>query len=95
MTTFPAIRLRTSPTPIGRRPGVLFDGINLQAKKASNDVEYPDVGVIFSIHSFFITFAKIFLRSEVAVPYCDEVRILHHPSTSIPDDPDPHFVAIA
>ena len=50
------------------------------------------VGVIFSIHSFFITSPKIFLRSEVAVPYCDEVRILRHPSASFPDGPDPPFV---
>ena len=35
ITTFPVIRHRASPTPIGRAPGFLFSGINQLAMKAS------------------------------------------------------------
>ena len=49
--TFPAILLKTSPTPIGRNPGFLSKGINLQALNASRDVADSSS----SIQSFFIS----------------------------------------
>ena len=35
ITTFPAIRRKTSPTPIGRTPGFLFSCINQLAANTS------------------------------------------------------------
>ena len=39
-TTFPAIRYRASPTPIGRTPGLLFGGINRLVVKVLNYCQY-------------------------------------------------------
>ena len=84
----PAIRRDTSPTPISC--GFLFKGIILHAINASKDVVPFGIGVISSIHSLFIISA--FCRSIVSAPKAFEHIMRLHPSGSIPECPEPHFI---
>jgi len=63
VTTFPAILLRISPTPIGQRPGFLSRGISRDASSASIDLEFT-----FSVHSLFIIKANVLHRSDELAP---------------------------
>ena len=61
ITTFPAIRRRTSPTPIGRAPRFLFSGINRLAVKASKLLYVCEFErCIFVLHNRFTKFLWIF-----------------------------------
>ena len=89
--TFPAILLKTSPTPIGRNPGFLSKGINLQTVNASRDVVVSSS----SMQSLFISWANVLRKSVDDVQNTLEVKILRHPSASRSDGPDPPFVDVA
>ena len=56
--TFPAILLKTSPTPIGRNPDFSSKGINLQAVNSWRDVAVS----CFSIQGLFITWANFLCK---------------------------------
>ena len=68
ITTFPAIRWSTSPTPIGLRPGFLFRDINLHAIKASNDWFSEFTAEYFDNISYWFT--KIAARNDFEVNIC-------------------------
>ena len=58
ITTFPAIRSRTSPAPIRRTPGFLFSGINRLAVKASKLFSVPEFErCMFVLNNCFTNFA--------------------------------------
>ena len=58
ITNFPAIRRRTSPTPIGRTSGFLFSGINRLAVKASKLLSVPEFErCMYVLHNHFTKFA--------------------------------------
>ena len=65
LTTFPVIRRRTSPTPIGRPPGLLFSGFNRLAVKASKLLPVSEFeGGMFVLHKRFTKFAVDIRRSK-------------------------------
>ena len=88
--TFPAILLKTSPTPIGRNPGFLSQGINIQAVNASTDVVVSSS----SMQSLFISWANALRKSLDDVSNSLEVKILRHPSVSRAGGPDSPFVKV-
>ena len=75
---------------MGRNPGFLSKGINLQAKKASKLSEFSLV-----LHSFLLMYASAVHKSSLLFPNPLEVRILLQPTASNPDGPDPPFVLAA
>ena len=79
-TTFPAIRLRISPTPIGRSPWFLSKGIIPHAMRSSK--EDPSS---FSKHSYLVKDAIAPQRSAELPPNQFEANILRQPSASSPD----------
>ena len=69
ITAFPAIRRRTSPTPIGRTPGFLFSGINRLAVKASKLLSVSEFEkCMFVLHNRFTKFAMD-VRSSKGITY--------------------------
>ena len=69
ITTFPAIRRRTPPTPIGRNPGFLSKGMSLQAKNAPSAVSSLVLSTgSFSVHIFLMALANALLKSALLVP---------------------------
>ena len=55
ITVFPVIRRRTSPTPIGRTTGVLFNGINRLAVNASKLLSVSEFErCMFALHNLFM-----------------------------------------
>ena len=89
ITALPMTLLRISPTPIGRRPGNLFNGIRRHARRDSRDeLRFP------MVHSFLATNAielqRLVEQSLKELPS----NILFHPSESIPEGPDPPVVLI-
>ena len=89
-TTFPAIRLRISPTPIGRSPGFLFKGISRHARKASKEN-----AASFSKNSFLVSNTIALQRSaELSLKQFD-ANIQRQPSASSPNGPEPPLVLIA
>ena len=91
---FPDTRLNAPPTPIGLNPRFLLRDIKLHATKLSKDAQLLLFN-IFLIHNFLTSSAIALQRSDVAVPKHDETIILHHPSTSSRNGPEPPVVLIA
>ena len=89
-TTFPVIRLRILPTPIGCSPGFLSMGISRHARKASK----KDASS-FSEHSFLVKDAIALQRSDELSPKRFDANILCQPSAPSPDGPEPPLVLIA
>ena len=63
MTISPAIRLKTSHTHVGLKPGLLTSGTSRHAKIFSS--ELSDIS---SLHTFFTISANVFLRSVPQSP---------------------------
>ena len=90
-TTLLAIQRKTSPIPIGRSPGFLFNGINLHASNASNDDDRSSV-----VQSSFMTSANVLHKMYELLPNWSDVKILFQPSASRPEGPAaPLFLSIA
>jgi len=88
MTAFPTIRRKTSPTPIGLRPGFLSNGINLHERKAS-------MVSFCSVQSFLATLAIDWQRLSELSPKELLSNIRLHPSESRFEGPEPPFVRSA
>ena len=88
--TLPAFLRKTTPTPIGRIPGFLSNGIKRQDRKA-----YIVWVSTRSVHNFRTTFANTLRRSLADVSKLLEARILRQPSASITDGLEPPLVLIA
>ena len=88
--TFQAIRLRISPTHIGRSPGFLSKGISRHARKASK----MDASR-FSEHNFLVKDAITLQRSYELSPKQFDANILRQPLASTPNGPEPPLVLIA
>ena len=88
-TTFPAIRLRISLTPIVHIPGFLSKGISRHARKASREdaSSFPE-------HSFLVKDAITLQRSGELSPKQFDANILRQPSASSPDGAEPSLVLI-
>ena len=82
-----AIRCRTSPMPIGRRPEFLSSGISRHARNASKDADWFSMLQIVSITSAnaLHIFIEIFTN-------CFHVKFRFQPSASMPDSPAPPWV---
>ena len=88
--TLLAILCKTSPTPMGRSPGFLSDGIKRQERKASIVWVWTR-----SVDNFWTTFSNVLRRSILDVPKLLEARILRQPLASMPDGPESLLVPIA
>ena len=89
-TTLPTIRLRISPTPIGRSPGCLSKGTSQHARKASKEDASS-----FSKHSFLVKDAIALQRSDKLSPKQFDANILRQPSAFSPYGSEPPLVLIA
>ena len=77
ITTFPTIRRRTSPTPVGCTPGFLFSGINRLAVEASKLLSVSEFErYIFVLHNRFTKFAMDVRSSKGWEPNWLETKIL-------------------
>ena len=96
ITTFPAIRRRTSPTSIGRTPGFLFSGTNRLAVKVSELLSVSEFErCILALPSRFMKFAMNVRNSKGLEPNWLETKILRQLSASSPDGPHTPLVFIA
>ena len=64
-TTLPAIRRRTSPIPMGRRPGLLSSGITRNARNASKNADWFSM-----LQIFLMTSENALHRSKELFPKC-------------------------
>ena len=89
-TTLPAIRPRTPPISIGRRPGFLSSGVNRHAKNASKDADWFSM-----LQIFLITSANPLYRSIELFPNRFDVKIRFQPSAPMSDGPEPPWALTA
>ena len=77
ITSFPAIRRRTSPAPVGCTPEFLFSGINRLAVEASKLLSVSEFErYIFVFHNRFTKFAMDVRSSKGREPNWVETKIL-------------------
>ena len=79
-TTLLAIQCKTLTISVGRNPGFLSNGINLQASNASNDDNRCSV-----VQSFFMTSANVLRKLFELLLNWFDVKILFEPSASRPE----------
>ena len=84
LIALPMIRLKTSPTLIGRKPGFLSSGISFEAKRAGRESSWI---LFLGMHNFLAIPAIDLHKLTLYVPNEDEVRIRFHPSESKLDGP--------
>ena len=90
LTDLPIIRLITSPTPIGLRPGFLSNGISFEASRASTG----SLKQFREKHNYLAKAAIDLHKLLLYVPKDDKVKIRFYPSDSKLDGPDAPLTSI-